>query len=103
MYADLAAELPIAAEQNGQKIVVEVKSFTGRSVIQDFKEALGQYIIYLRLLLRVSPEYKLYLGISTVTYQYDLERDTIRLILDDYEIPLLVVDLSTERITEWIR
>ena len=32
LYADLAAELPIAAERQGQKIVVEVKSFVGRSV-----------------------------------------------------------------------
>jgi hypothetical protein len=29
--ADLAAEKPIAAERQGQKIVVEIKSFIGRS------------------------------------------------------------------------
>ena len=31
LYADLAAEKPIAAERQGQKIVVEIKSFIGRS------------------------------------------------------------------------
>ena len=31
LYADLAAEKPIAAERQGQKIVVEIKSFSGRS------------------------------------------------------------------------
>ena len=103
LYADLAAELPFAAEQNGRKIVVEVKSFTGYSVIQDFKEALGQYLIYLRLLSRIAPEYKLYLAVSTMAYHYDLERATIRLIMDDYEVSLLVVDLSTEKVAEWIR
>lgn len=86
LYADLAAELPLAAEQNGQKIVVEVKSFTGYSVIQDFKEALGQFY-YLRLLMRVAPAYKLYLAVSTVTYHYDLARDTIRLVIDDLRSP----------------
>lgn len=31
LYADLAAEKPIAAERQGQKIVVEIKSFIRRS------------------------------------------------------------------------
>jgi hypothetical protein len=35
LYADLGAERPIAAERNGQKLVVEVKSFIGASKIQD--------------------------------------------------------------------
>ena len=50
MYADLGAERTIAAEQDGQKIVVEVKSFVKRSPMQDFKEAIGQYIIYVEYL-----------------------------------------------------
>ncbi len=55
-YADLAAERPFAAERAGQKIIVEVKSFTGPSTIHDFKAALGQYMFYLRLLTEVAPE-----------------------------------------------
>lgn len=35
LYADLAAERPIAAERDGQKLVIEVKSFVGASKIQD--------------------------------------------------------------------
>jgi XisH protein len=31
LFADLAAEKPIAAEQNGRKIVVEIKSFLSPS------------------------------------------------------------------------
>jgi hypothetical protein len=42
LYADLAADRPIAAERDGQKLVVEVKSFIGASKIQDLKEALAQ-------------------------------------------------------------
>lgn len=41
LYADLGAERPIATERNGQKLVVEVKSFIGPSKIQDLKETLG--------------------------------------------------------------
>jgi XisH protein len=43
LYADLAAERPIAVEREGQKIVVEIKSFVGRSLMTDFHLALGQY------------------------------------------------------------
>ena len=41
LYADLAAERPIAAERQGQKIVVEIKSFIGKSLMSDFHNALG--------------------------------------------------------------
>ncbi len=43
LYADLAAEQPIAAEREGQKIVVEIKRFVGRSPMADFHNAVGQY------------------------------------------------------------
>jgi hypothetical protein len=46
LFADLAAEKPIAAERQGQKIVVEVKSFLSQSPMRDFEMALGQYIVY---------------------------------------------------------
>lgn len=46
LYADLAAEKPIAAERGGRKIVVEIKSFTGRSSITDLHNAVGQYVVY---------------------------------------------------------
>jgi XisH protein len=41
LYADLAAEKPIAAERQGQKIVVEIKSFVGKSQMYYFHNALG--------------------------------------------------------------
>lgn len=50
LYADLGAERPIAVEREGQKLIIEVKSFVGTSKIQDLKEAPGQYDIYRYLL-----------------------------------------------------
>ena len=50
LYADLGVERPIAAERNGQRLAVEVKSFVGASKIQDLKDVLGQYDIYRYLL-----------------------------------------------------
>lgn len=46
LYADLVAERLISAEKGTQKIVVEVKSFVGRSDVKDLDMALGQYVLY---------------------------------------------------------
>lgn len=50
LFADLAAERPLAAERGGLKIVVEVKSFLGPSPFRDLELAIGQYHIYRHLL-----------------------------------------------------
>ena len=44
VYVDLGAERPFAAEKDGKKIAVEVKSFRGASDLRDYENALGQYI-----------------------------------------------------------
>lgn len=41
VYADLGAEKLLAAEKEGQKIVVEVKSFVGLSAIRNYRKQLG--------------------------------------------------------------
>jgi XisH protein len=102
LYADLGAERPIAAERNGQKLVVEVKSFIGASKIQDLKEALGQYDIYRYLLEETAPERKLYIAISKVAYNAFFTQDVTQLILNRHQLPIIVVDLETEEIVQWI-
>lgn len=101
-YADLAAERVIAAEQAGRKIIVEIKSFTGRSEIQDFKVALGQYRLYLPVILQVAPEYNLYLAISSLTYENALQREAVKLAIEYNQVSLLIVDLDQEVIVKWI-
>lgn len=46
VYIDLAAEEAIAAEKEGRKIAVEVKSFASGSNISEFHTALGQFLNY---------------------------------------------------------
>jgi predicted RecB family endonuclease len=43
---DLGAEPMIAAEKNGEKIAVEIKSFAGASTISEFHKAVGQFVDY---------------------------------------------------------
>ncbi|BAU42030.1 XisH family protein [Leptolyngbya sp. O-77] len=102
LYADLGAERPIAAERDGQKLVVEVKSFIGASKIQDLKEALGQYDIYRYLLEEIAPDRKLYIAISNVAYNTFFTQDVTQLILNKHQLPIIVVDIGTEEIMQWI-
>jgi hypothetical protein len=94
LYADLGAERPIAVERDGQKLVVEVKSFIGASKIQDLKEALGQYDIYRYLLEETAPDRKLYIAISNVAYNTFFTQDVTQLILNKHQLPIIVVDIQ---------
>lgn len=102
LYADLGAERSIAAERDGQKLVVEVKSFIGASKIQDLKEALGQYDIYRYLLEETAPDRKLYMAISNVAYNTFFTQDVTQLILNKHQLPIIVVDIEIEEIMQWI-
>jgi hypothetical protein len=102
LYADLGAERPIAAERNGQKLVIEVKSFIGASKIQDLKEALGQYDIYRYLLEEIAPDRKLYIAISHTAYNNFFRQDVTQLILKKHQLPLIIVNIETEEIQQWI-
>jgi XisH protein len=102
LYADLAAERPIAAERDGQKLVVEVKSFIGASKIQDLKEALGQYDIYRYLIEETAPERKLYIAISEVAYKTFFSQDLAQLIITKHQLPVIVVNIDTEEVVQWI-
>ncbi len=101
LYADLAAEKPIAAERQGQKIIVEIKSFVGRSLMYDFHNALGQYIVYRNLIQLTAPEYKLYLAIDDVVYKDFFQRKSIQMIVQENQLFLMVVEMEKEEILQW--
>lgn len=102
LYADLAAEKPIAAERSGQKIRVEVKNLVGLSKLQDLKEALGQYDIYFYLMQETEPKRKLYVAVSEKAYKDFFNRKAIQLIINRHRLPLIVVDVDTEELVTWI-
>lgn len=102
LYADLAAERPIAAERQGQKIVVEIKSFIGKSLMYDFHNALGQYIVYRNLIQLTEPEYKLYLAIDDIVYEEFFQRKSVQAVITQNSLLLMVVDTEKEEIQQWI-
>lgn len=103
VFVDLGAERPIAAEKDGQKIAVEVKSFRGRSTNNDFQHAVGQYFQYLSLIRRIEPDRLLFLAISEDVYEAINDSAIMRPALEDSKIPLVVFRPNEERISRWIR
>jgi hypothetical protein len=101
LLADLAGEKTISATREGQKIVIETKSFLSRSPMREFETALGQYLIYQTFLSLTHPEYKVYLAIGEKIHEKFFEQVAIELILQKYQVSLLVVDINKEEIIKW--
>jgi hypothetical protein len=103
LFVDLGAEREaIAAEKDGQKIAVEIKSFLNPSPIHDLQDAVGQYDIYRSVLLEVEPDRLLYLAISQRVYEGIFTEPLGQLILNRIQINLLVFDEQLARIVKWI-
>lgn len=103
LYVDLGAEqLTIGAERAGRRIAVEVQSFLGHSVIQDFQQALGQYEMYRTVLGETEPDRLLYLALPQRIREGLLAEQLGTLLVSRLDLKLLVFDESEERIVEWI-
>lgn len=100
---DLAAEKLIAAERQGQKIAVEVKSFLQKSsAISEFHTALGQFINYRGALRRVQPERVLYLAVPLTTYKTFFQLDFPKDMITENQVKMLIYDVEQEVIFQWI-
>ena len=102
LLADLAGEKIISATREGHKIVIEIKSFLSRSPMREFETALGQYLIYQTFLSFTHPDYQVYLAISNTIYEKFFNQIAIKLILEKYQVLLLIVDINKEEIIKWI-
>jgi len=103
LYADLGAEKPLAAEKDGQKIVVEIKVFGSASQISELEKAVGQYSIYRNILRKNDPERVLYLAIADDIFNDFFQKPAIQDIVAEHEIDLLVFEPVQEEIIQWIR
>lgn len=102
IFIDLAAEKLLVAEKQGVKIAVEVKSFVGKSEIEDLKNALGQYYLYDKILKYLNSEKNLYVAIRKAVFQRLSAEIIGQIILSDQNLKLIVFDPKLEEITRWI-
>src|SRR5262245_16898619 len=99
LFVDLGAERLLAADKEGQKIAIEVKSFSGASDVDDLEKALGQFILYHDILEEQEPDRRLYLAIpreirddlfNEPIGQLLLRRERVRLLVFDPEQGIIV-------------
>jgi hypothetical protein len=99
---DLGAERLISAEKGTRKIIIEIKSFLGRSDVKDLQQALGQYVMYNQVLRQQNIGRDLYLAVPHRTYQTIFQSELGLILLQNQLIRLLVFDEFQEVIVEWV-
>lgn len=102
-YVDLgAARDTVAAEKDGQRIAVEIKSFLSRSAMRDLQAAVGQYNLYRDVLAETDPQRILYLAVTTDVYDRLFAEKFGQFVIKHQRLKLTVFEPHQERIVEWI-
>lgn len=102
IYVDLGAERLIAAERGTERITVEIKGFRSPSEIHDLEEAVGQFVIYERVLERIEPTRVLFLAVPEAKWQTLFQESLGDILLKTHTVRLVVVDPVQEVVTRWI-
>lgn len=92
----------LAAELGERKIAVEIKSFIGRSWVDDFHQALGQFLNYRRALRLQEPERQLYLAVPLETYENYFPRWLAQSAITEHQLKIIVYDAAAEVIIKWL-
>ena len=102
LLVDLGAERLLAADKEGRKIAVEVKSFLGASEVADLENALGQYILYREILDESEPDRLIHLAVSVEVYEELFKEPIGQLVLRRGDLRLIVFDPEKGVIVQWI-
>jgi len=100
LYVDWGAEQMLAAEKDGQQIVVEVQSFLGRSEVEGLEHAWGQYLLYRCLLQRRCPERTLHLAVPEDAFNGVFSTQLGYAVREEYALKLIVFDPFREVILQ---
>lgn len=103
-YIDLGAERSIiAAERGNEKIAVEVKSFIGHSDLDDFGDALGQFLIYWKALKKKEPNRSLFLAVPLGFYNRFFDDPFFVELAQDFDIKMVLYNENMPKIEQWIK
>ncbi|MEO6036787.1 MAG: XisH family protein, partial [Saprospiraceae bacterium] len=100
---DLGAEILLAAEREGRKIAVEVKSFIEQSTVHAFHLAIGQYIDYLVAMEETEPERELYLAVPETVYDWFFTKAIIQKTLRRINVQIIIYSIENENIAKWVK
>ena len=102
-FIDLGAEM-IGAEKDSEKIAVEIKSFSGVSDVDEFEDALGQFLLYKLALTKKEPNRHLFLAMPVDFYNDLFVEDAFfKEVLKTYQVHVIVYDYKNIIIDQWIK
>jgi len=100
-FIDLAGEKILAAEKDGFKIAVEIKSFISASDLASFYIALGQFLSYRSALRKKQQNRILYLAINQDVYNDFFCNRFIQELIAEHQLKLLIFDAIQQGIILW--
>jgi hypothetical protein len=98
---DLAAEKILAAEKEGKKIAVEVKSFIATSFVYEFHRILGQMLNYTLGIEDFEPERMLFLAVPQRIHQEYFSLSFVQKAVKRFKIKLLIFDDESQNVIQW--
>ncbi|ELS33735.1 MULTISPECIES: XisH family protein [Pseudanabaena] len=98
---DLGAEKVFAAEKDGKKIAVEVKSFVNSSNISDFHNALGQFLNYRLALQMTEPERIIYLAVPIDVFNTFFQERFPQAAIVQYDLKIIAYEPNSKEIVIW--
>ncbi len=99
-FIDLGAEI-IGASKDTKIIAVEVKTFGSISEVDDFRDALGQYMLYKLALTKKEPERALFMAMPEDFYNDFFDDAFFVEVATLYEIKMIIFNPKTKHITTW--
>lgn len=101
-FIDIGAERDLlAAEKGKEKIAVEIKSFLGFSDVDQFEDALGQYLLYKPALKDKEPDRILFLAMPISFYDSLFDDAYFQRVAKIYDVKIIIFDESKKIILEW--
>ncbi|MBD2382068.1 element excision factor XisH family protein [Trichormus variabilis] len=82
-------------------MISEIKSFISSSLMKDFQNALGQYILYRDILQLADKNYEIYLAIRDTIFDTFFQRKSVQAVVELHQIKLIVFNNEREEITLW--
>ena len=101
LSTDIGAEKIILAENNLNKIAVEVKSFVHMSILHEFLKASGQYHSYSKIIGKNDPQRLLYVAMPTFVYYRIIQYDWVVEVMADLKMKVILYNTEKVIIEEW--
>jgi hypothetical protein len=106
VFIDVAAQSDdgrvVGASRNGERIAVEIKTFSGPSRLEAFERAIGQYVLYNLVLGSKEPGRRLFLAVSEEVARSLFTRPLMELAIREIPLAFVVINTHIEEVVKWI-